>query len=99
MEKYKNGTINDVIGRWTGVKLRFKSRRLTVISVHQPSEGSKVRGTTNVIVQQTRWYIKKQNQQQSETVNQITRKYIKRKFREDLMYLLQTLKEEGYEII
>jgi hypothetical protein len=99
MEKYKSGTINDVIGRWTGVKLRFKSRQLTVISVYQPPEGSEVRGTTNVIAQQTRWYIEKQKQQESETTTQITRKYIKRKFREDLIHLLQTLKEEGYEII
>jgi hypothetical protein len=47
---------------------------------------------------QTRWYIKKQKQQ-SETVIQKTRKYIKRKFREDLIILLQILKEEGYKII
>jgi hypothetical protein len=67
--------------------------------VYQPPEGSEVRETTNFIAQQTRWYIKKQKQQQSETTTQITRKYIKRKFREDLMHLLQTLKEEGYEII
>jgi hypothetical protein len=67
--------------------------------VYQPPEGSEVRGTTNVIAQQTRWYIEKQKQQQSETTPQITRKYIKKKFRENLMHLLQTLKEEGYEII
>jgi vacuolar-type H+-ATPase subunit E/Vma4 len=67
--------------------------------VYQPPEGSEVRGTTNVIAQQTRWYIEKQKQQQPETITQIARKYIKRKFREDLMHLLQTLIEKGYEKI
>jgi exonuclease III len=99
MEKYKNGLINDAIGRWTGIKFRFKSRKLRVISLCQPPEGSEVKGTTNVIAQQTRWYIKKQKQQKLETETEITRKVIKKKFREYLMNLIKSLNEEGYKII
>jgi hypothetical protein len=61
MENYKNGSINDVIGRWSGIIFRFKSRKITVITVYQPPEGCKVKGTTNVIAQQRRWYIKKRD--------------------------------------
>jgi hypothetical protein len=45
IEKYKKGSINDMIGRRTGIKIRFKSRKPTVITVYQLPEGSKVKET------------------------------------------------------
>jgi hypothetical protein len=74
MEKHKNGSINDIIERWTGIKFRFKSRKLTVIAVYHPPEGSGVKSKTNLIGQQTRCYIEKAKKE-----TQITRKFISKK--------------------
>ena len=53
MQKYACGTKQDPIGRWTAIKLRFKTRKLTVLSVYQPPEYShELQGSNNVVTQQ-----------------------------------------------
>jgi hypothetical protein len=62
---YKPGGtgIQDVIGRWTGVTLTFADLQIvTILLVYQPPKHQQTQGTTNVIVQQTRWFLDKKHQ-------------------------------------
>jgi hypothetical protein len=85
--KHTYDQIKDPIGRWVGVRLRWKgNQRLTILSTYQPPYTDSTQATTSFLTQQKRWYIDRQ-----QTINpnqediQITEQQIRRLYREDLL--------------
>ena len=97
--KHLSGSIQDSIGRWTGIKLRYKCRKIALLSVYQPPYASCIRGSTSLLAQQMRWYIDTLSTSQDDNNQEVNQKYIKQKFREDLTTLIQSLQSDEYEII
>jgi Reverse transcriptase-like len=101
LSRHISGKLQDLLGRWTGVKLRTKSGNILILSIYQPPTGESSKGSISVISQQKRWIL---DQQQHNNTNQsqlteITDSMVCKRFRNDLNRLIAEQQKLGFQII